>query len=112
MIFLSPRIIIPSKDYHVEQYTHNKTEEIRETLSTITTGTASRDPVDKMFFEYVNENDYQATFDDFMEPEMSDAPERKRRSKGTLKDRKKENKERSTQKTSSQKRLASKRKQR
>ena len=112
MIFLSPRIIIPSKNYHVEQYTHNKTEEIRETLSTITTGTASRDPVDKMFFEYVNENDYQATFDDFMEPEMSDTPERKRSSKGTLKDRKKENKEQSAQKTSSQKRLASKRKQR
>lgn len=85
MIFLSPRIIIPSKNYHVEQYTHNKTEEIRETLSTITTGTASRDPVDKMFFEYVNENDYQATFDDFMEPEMSDTPERKKKFKRNAK---------------------------
>ena len=112
MIFLSPRIIIPSKDYHLEHYTHNKTEEIKETLSTITTGTASRDPIDKMFFEYTNENDYQATFDDFMEPEMNHIPDRKRASTKTLKERKKENKEYSAQKISSKKRLASKRNQR
>jgi len=112
MIFLSPRIIIPSKDYHIENYTHNKTEEIKETLSTITTGTVSRDPIDKMFFEYTNENDYQATFDDFMEPEMNDTPGRKETSQKTLKQHKKEAKKYSSKKNSHQKRLARKREQR
>lgn len=77
LIFISPKIISPSYDYHIEHYTHSRAEEARGTINTMTDSAGSRDPIERAFFDSSSkhgvERDYLDSFNEFMAPDL-DAP--------------------------------------
>lgn len=70
LVMLSPRIVMPTMDNkHVDYYTNQKANDVRDTLDIMHQASVSKDPVDRLFFESSYKKadaDYLDNFNDFM----------------------------------------------
>lgn len=75
LIFISPRIITPSKDYPIDIYSQDKNKEIKHSLAQLDKKSVEHDPINKFFFNngHKSNDTYEASIDAFMNTSFPDS---------------------------------------